>query len=127
MEDKNEAVREATRAKSDTKQLMNKLEVASAGDPDLYKKLKKAGLISNDTAERLDKHYELLGDEDVESVHDIMEKGVGVKPGENYVVGPWLTFDPKTEHHTGEFAAEANALLKDPNNKGFQVPEASKV
>ncbi len=61
------------------------------------------------------------------ALHDIMEKGVGVKPGDEYIVGPWLTFDPKTERHTGELAAEANALLKDPNNKGFQVPDVSKV
>ena len=33
-----------------------------------------------------------------------------------------LTFDPKTELHTGDHAEAANALLKDPNNKGFEVP-----
>ena len=56
-----------------------------------------------------------------------MEKGVGVKDNEEYTVGPWLTFDPKTERHTGEHAAAANALLKDENNKGFQVPDVGKV
>ena len=57
-------------------------------------------------------------------LHDIMANGVGVaKDGENYTVGPWLTFNPKTEMHTGDHADEANALLKDPNNQGFQVPE----
>ena len=61
-------------------------------------------------------------------LHSIMEKGVGLpKDGTEYVVGPWLTFDPKTEQHTGEFAAEANALLKDPNRKGFEVPAPDKV
>jgi hypothetical protein len=60
-------------------------------------------------------------------LHDIMEKGVGVKDNEPYVVGPWLTFDPKTERHTGDHAEEANALLKDPNNPGFEVPDAAKV
>ena len=57
-----------------------------------------------------------------------MEKGCKIPVDkEHYTVGPWLTFVPKTERHTGEFAAEANALLKDPNNKGFEIPDASKV
>ena len=57
-----------------------------------------------------------------------MSKGVGVpEDGSNYIVGPWLTFDPKTEKHTGEHAKAANALLKDPNRKGFEIPDASKV
>lgn len=60
-------------------------------------------------------------------LHDIMEKGVGVKDGAYYNVGPTLTFDPKTERHTGEHADAANALLKDPNRKGFEIPEAAKV
>jgi len=61
-------------------------------------------------------------------LHEVMGKGVGLPEDENsYIVGPWLTFDPKTERHTGEFAAEANALLKDPNRRGFQVPDAGKV
>jgi hypothetical protein len=47
--------------------------------------------------------------------------------GAEYVVGPWLTFDPAAERHTGEFAAEANALLQDPNHKGFEIPSAAKV
>jgi hypothetical protein len=62
------------------------------------------------------------------TLHDIMEQGCKVPVDkENYIVGPWLTFDPKTEQHTGEHAAKANALLKDPNNKGFEVPDAAKV
>ena len=61
-------------------------------------------------------------------LHEVMGKGVGLPENENsYIVGPWLTFDPKTERHTGEFAAEANVLLKDPNRRGFQVPDAGKV
>jgi hypothetical protein len=43
------------------------------------------------------------------------------------VVGPWLTFDPQTERCVGEFATEANALLKDANNRGFEVPAPNKV
>jgi len=61
-------------------------------------------------------------------LHEIMSEGVGLpEDGTHYTVGPWLTFDPKTERHTGEFAAQANALLKDENRHGFQVPDAGKV
>jgi len=61
-------------------------------------------------------------------LHDIMSNGVGVPAdGNEYVVGPWLTFDPKTETHTGAFASEANALLKDPNRDGFVVPTVDAV
>ncbi len=61
-------------------------------------------------------------------LHEIMRDGVGLpEDKEQYTVGPWLTFDPKTETHTGDFADEANALLKDDNNAGFRVPELSEV
>lgn len=61
-------------------------------------------------------------------LHAIMRDGVGIpENGEEYVVGPWLTFDPKAEQHTGEFRAEANALLKDPNSPGFEVPASNRV
>jgi hypothetical protein len=61
-------------------------------------------------------------------LHDIMSNGVGVpKDGAEYIVGPWLQYDPKTERHTGEFAAEANALLKDKNRAGFEIPAVGKV
>ena len=61
-------------------------------------------------------------------LHEVMSDGVGVpEDGSEYVVGPWLTFDPATETHTGEFAAEANALLKDPNRPGFEVPTVADV
>ncbi len=54
--------------------------------------------------------------------------GVGVpENGAEYTVGPWLTFDAKTELHTGEFKDEANALLKDANNPGFEIPALGKV
>lgn len=62
------------------------------------------------------------------ALHEIMRDGVGVPENEaEYIVGPWLTFDPETERHTGAHAEEANALLKDPNNPGFEVPEPGKV
>ncbi|MDH3717536.1 MAG: gfo/Idh/MocA family oxidoreductase, partial [Planctomycetota bacterium] len=61
-------------------------------------------------------------------LHEIMRDGVGIpKNGAEYVVGPWLTFDPETERHIGDYADEANALLKDPNNPGFQVPSVQDV
>ena len=61
-------------------------------------------------------------------LHAIMRDGVGVpENGAEYTVGPWLTFDPKTERHTGEFSKEANALLKDPNSPGFEIPARGKV
>ncbi len=61
-------------------------------------------------------------------LHDTMSKGVGVKVEDaNYTVGPWLTFDPKTEKHVGEHADAANALLKDPNPKGFEVPSVTTI
>jgi len=61
-------------------------------------------------------------------LHDIMGKGVGIpEDGNEYEVGPWLTFDPELETHTGDHSVAANKLLKDPNNPGFEVPAADKV
>jgi len=61
-------------------------------------------------------------------LHAIMAKGVGVPvDGSNYVVGPWLTFDPATERHTGDHSEAANALLKDNNRPGFEIPSMTKV
>ena len=40
---------------------------------------------------------------------------------------PWLKFDPKAEKHVGDHATAANALLKDSNRKGFEVPAPGKV
>ena len=61
-------------------------------------------------------------------LHSIMKDGVGIpEDGAEYTVGPWLTFDPKTELHTGDHSEEANALLKDPNNMGFKVPTIKDV
>jgi predicted dehydrogenase len=61
-------------------------------------------------------------------LHDVMSKGVGLpEEGNNYIVGPWLQYDPKTERHVGEHAQEANALLKDPNREGFKIPTLAEV
>lgn len=61
-------------------------------------------------------------------MHAIMRDGVGVPEDKaEYTVGPWLTFDPQTERHTGEYASQANELLKDQNNPGFKVPSRSEV
>lgn len=61
-------------------------------------------------------------------LHAIMADGVGIpEDGEKYIVGPWLTFDPATEQHTGENAAEANKLLKDNNRAGFEIPTLATV
>ncbi|NLY01649.1 MAG: Gfo/Idh/MocA family oxidoreductase [Rhodopirellula sp.] len=61
-------------------------------------------------------------------LHAIMRDGVGVpEDGAHYIVGPWLNFDAETELFTGEHAAEANRLVKDPNRPGFEVPAADKV
>jgi predicted dehydrogenase len=62
------------------------------------------------------------------ALHSIMRDGVGVpENGAEYVVGPWLTFDPKTERHTGEYSTEANALLQDPHSRGYEIPSLNKV
>lgn len=61
-------------------------------------------------------------------LHDIMKGGVGLaEDKERYVVGPWLTFDPRTERHVGKHAHAANQLLKDVNNPDFMVPMPDKV
>jgi hypothetical protein len=61
-------------------------------------------------------------------LHEVMRDGVGIPEDKaEYTVGPWLTFDPKTERHTGNHAEAANTLLKDPNNKGFEVPTIDEV
>ena len=61
-------------------------------------------------------------------LHEVMSEGVGVPENEaEYVVGPWITFDPKTERCIGEHADEANVLLKDTNRTGFEIPDPKNV
>ena len=51
-------------------------------------------------------------------------KGNGVDLSmENPIVGPWLTFDPKTEQFTGDHATEANALVKESYRDPYVIPE----
>lgn len=60
--------------------------------------------------------------------HSVMQNGVGLNPNENkYRVGPWLTFDSDSEKFTGEYAASANTLLRNPRRAGFDIPEPDKV
>jgi predicted dehydrogenase len=61
-------------------------------------------------------------------LHAIMRDGVGIpEDGAKYIVGPSLTFDPKSERHTGDHADVANELLKDKNSMGFQIPEKNQI
>ena len=70
--------------------------------------------------EDADKHFGLL--------HDMMSKGLGISSSEaNYTVGPELAFDPETEMFVGDRSDEANKLLKDPDNPGYEVPSADAV
>jgi len=66
--------------------------------------------------------------EHFQKLHEIMRDGVGIpENAADYRVGPLLTFDPATERHTGEHAEAANALLKDGNNPGFEIPDLSRI
>ena len=61
-------------------------------------------------------------------LHEVMSNGVGIpEDGNEYIVGPWLTFDPKTERFTGDNAEMANKLLKDDNRPGFEIPASAEV
>ncbi|MEM7393987.1 MAG: Gfo/Idh/MocA family oxidoreductase, partial [Verrucomicrobiota bacterium] len=51
-------------------------------------------------------------------------KANGVDLGvEKPTLGPWLTFDPKTERFTGDHAEEANALVKEKYRDPYVIPE----
>jgi len=64
-------------------------------------------------------------------LHAIMRDGVGIEEGAaskaRYRLGPTLTFDPKTERHTGDHADAANALLSDRHSTAFPIPSISEV
>jgi predicted dehydrogenase len=67
--------------------------------------------------------------------HSVMRDGVGLGQqtrlghpvADQYRVGPWLTFDSPSEKFTGEFASNANILLRNPNRTGFEIPELNKI
>jgi predicted dehydrogenase len=62
------------------------------------------------------------------TLHEVMRDGVGLpEDKEKYIVGPMLTFDPESERHTGDYAEQANVLLKDPNNPGFEIPTLAQL
>jgi len=52
----------------------------------------------------------------------LLVNGVDVKQTPR-TLGPWLTMDPQTERFTGEFAAEANKLVRGTYRDPFVVPE----
>jgi hypothetical protein len=57
-------------------------------------------------------------------LHEIMQHGVGIpEDGANYTVGPTLTFDRDAERCSGDHAAAANQLLRDPKSKGYEIPK----
>ena len=60
-------------------------------------------------------------------LHEVMQDGVGVPADAHYTLGPQLQFDPQSERHVGNHADSANDLLKDPDNPGFQIPDANAV
>ncbi len=80
----------------------------------------------NERAGKFGDHEDVA--EHFQKLHATMRDGVGVPEDKaEYTVGPWLTFDPQSEQHVGEHAAAANALLKEPNNAGFSIPQVDKV
>ena len=61
-------------------------------------------------------------------LHRIMSEGVGISGSDaKYQLGPMLTFNAETETFEGENADKANALVKDPNNPGYEVPTVDSV
>ncbi len=61
------------------------------------------------------------------ALHEIMKKDAGIKDSANYTVGPWLEFDQQTERFVGDHSDQANVLVKDPMNPGFEVPSVAGV
>ena len=79
---------------------------------------KKAGRFGDDK----DAHEHFM------KLHAILEDGCGIPVDEaKYTVGPRLAFDPETERCSGPRSEEANELLRDPNRRGFRIPDADEV
>lgn len=61
-------------------------------------------------------------------LHRIMTKDAGIAEEDaQYALGPLLSFDTENERFVGDRADEANILLKDRMNPGFEVPSAANV
>lgn len=60
--------------------------------------------------------------EHFEKLRSVMTDGVGIPSDAKWKLGPQLSFDPKSERFIGEHSEEANKLVKDPNNPGYEVP-----
>ena len=61
-------------------------------------------------------------------IHDIATDGMGIPQNQaEYIVGPWLNFNGKAEHFTGDHSVEANRLLLDPRRAEFDIPSPGSV
>jgi len=66
--------------------------------------------------------------EEFMKIHAIARDGMGVPEDKaEYIVGPWLKFDGKEEHFTGDYSVEANRLLADPRNAEYRLPSPKSV
>jgi len=69
-----------------------------------------------------------LAYEEFMKIHDIATDGMGIpQDSTDYIVGPWLNFDGDSEHFIGDYATEANRLLRDPRNGEFDIPSPQSV
>jgi len=69
-----------------------------------------------------------LAYEEFMKIHTIARDGMGVPENKaEYIVGPWLRFDGKTEQFIGDHSVEANQLLVDPRNSGYTLPTVKSV
>ena len=57
-----------------------------------------------------------------DTMEHLRSNGVDLKV-EKATLGPWLTYDKKTERFTGEHAEEANKLVKESYRDPYVIPE----
>lgn len=61
-------------------------------------------------------------------LHKMMADGAGLTAkNANYTLGPMLSFNADTESFEGDRSDEANRLLKDPDNPGYEIPSIKDV
>ncbi|MCC9603576.1 Gfo/Idh/MocA family oxidoreductase [Stieleria sp. JC731] len=60
-------------------------------------------------------------------LRSVMTDGVGIAKDAPWQLGPTLQFDAEKEIFVGPKAEDANQLLKDPNNPGYEVPSVETV